>query len=83
MIAPEGTPGLTFYFRQLSSQIDDLRILQRMNNHHQLAMRAVVPLLVKNHDCYDKKFAFLNGIQSRDSPPPFDDHDGWTNDYYG
>jgi hypothetical protein len=82
MIVREVTPGLVFCFRRSSGKIEDPKILQRMINYHELAKQAVIPLLVKNHDDYDKKFAFLNGIQSRTSPPPFGDLNGWTNDYY-
>jgi hypothetical protein len=53
-----------------------------MNTYHRLAMQAVIPLLAKRHDYYKRKFAFLNGIKSRDSPPGFGDYNGWTNDYY-
>jgi hypothetical protein len=83
MIAPKKTPGLVFCFRRSSSKIEDPKILHRMSDHHELAMQAVIPLLVKEHDYYDTKFAFLNGIQSRNSPPPFRKYNGWTANYYG
>lgn len=68
--------------RRSSSKIADSVALEKQELHHHLAMRVVVPLLVKNASHMHWTWTHLHGVQSRTPPPVFGKLCPVQNDYY-